>query len=85
MKQGFLGIQDVDKTDAKIWSYGKYLFIDLEEGTKGEARIFDLMGREVVNSYLKNGMNTINIIHSGYYIALVRSGGKSITRKFYIQ
>jgi len=83
LKKGTTGIHENNDLlcQAKIWSSGNCLTIDLQESNNGIAEIFDLSGRKVNQFNINQGMNKEYFSLNGCYIVRIQSGQKYASQK----
>ncbi|NQY11901.1 MAG: T9SS type A sorting domain-containing protein [Flavobacteriales bacterium] len=81
----FAGIADRDaESKPSVYSYGKTIHV--KGISKGEVEVYNLAGQMVHNSNLSKGSNIdMRNMRSGIYAVKVISGGKTTTRKVFIE
>jgi len=85
IKQAYTGIHEVAHCNAKIWSYNKYVYVDLAERENGKASVYDLMGRKVTEFNIIRGLTREYLNRVGNYIVRVRVDNKVATQKVFIR
>lgn len=72
-------------SDVSIYSYGNQIYVKIPEATKGDAEVFDILGKSVTAFKLNQEFTTEQIYKTGYYIVKVKTSDHFLTTKVYIK
>ncbi len=85
VRQNSTGIDQNQTCNAEIWSYNKWLIIDLKENSPAEVMVYDLSGRMIASCNINNGLTTITVNEPGVYLVRLQSGKKRACKKVVIR
>ena len=78
-----LDIEEFNSNTIQIYSHKEAVYIKLAENEKGEAAIFDMMGRKVCSLKLNDQLTKKSLSQTGYFIVKVKTDtGVSIQKVF---
>ncbi|MBE9491789.1 MAG: T9SS type A sorting domain-containing protein, partial [Bacteroidetes bacterium] len=78
--------EDSDIDRMHIYSYNNSVYINNTDNNRGEAVIYNVLGQEILQKVLEDGMNKIDMnTMSGYYIVRVITEKNSYTEKVFIK
>ncbi len=85
VRQWITGIEENQTCNVRIWSYDKWLMVDLKENSPANVIVFDLSGRMVASYNINKGLTTITLDRPGLYFAKVQSGQRLACSKVAIR
>jgi len=85
IKKGYVGIHEAQACEARIWSYDKYVYLDLLERDHGQASVYDIMGRKVAEFHITEGLTREYLGMTGYYIIHVKVNNRMARQKVFIR
>ena len=81
---GPLGTDDISKTPASIYSYGKTAYINLNENKDCDIYIYTMSGQLIASRESASGLVSVNIATGGVYIVKVVNKTEIITKRIFI-
>jgi len=80
------GINEITESCIKAYSFNKTLFIQLQDQTTGELKIYSLNGTEVYNKSLSEQNHKIDLsaLTQGVYVIKIQTGSTLTTKKIII-
>jgi hypothetical protein len=85
IKKGYTDIHEKYACQAKIWSYDKYIYVDLAERERGKASVYDLMGKKIGCFNINQGLTSQYLDLTGFYIVQVSVDNKVANKKIYLR
>jgi hypothetical protein len=80
-----LSVEENDMNPIQVYAFHDFVYIKTPVNTKGEAVIYDLMGREIMSFDIQQGLTRKHVFESGYYIVKVVSDAELTTQMVYIK
>lgn len=80
------GIKDQTISEkVSIYSYQNEVKVDFNEFAKAKVQVFDIMGRQLLETQINKGLNSIALNTSGIFIVKVMVGNNVISRKVILE
>ncbi len=79
-KKSAFGTEEHSSEGFNIYSYGKRVYVIVPTLTKGNIKVYNLMGQEIKNVSINSTITTITLNKSAYYV-VVAKGDKTVTNK----
>jgi len=84
--ENLLAINSIDQTSVIIYSFNKTVYVHLPENTeKAVVKIYNMMGQEVANKFIYDGLNKISLDNNAYYVVKVMYDGGVATKKVFVR
>lgn len=85
LRRFITGIEKNPTCNAGIWSFNKFLMIDLKENSPASVMVYDLSGRRVFVDSINYGLTSITLDKPGIYLVKLQSGQKVLCHKVVIR
>jgi len=77
-------VQEQILETVNIYSYNNQLIIQSSELIEGEYNVFNLSGQQIITGKLTGYSKQLTIHQKGYYLVKVRSNGRTVSKKVFI-
>jgi len=78
-------VEESSMFDFQIYSYNEYVYVKIPASTSGNAKIYDMMGKEVISFRLENELTKQAVFQTGYYVVSLITNDQYLTQKIYIK
>ena len=78
------GTEEHANNDFDIYSYDKDVYVNVPASTKGDIKVYNMMGQEIAYASINNTLNKVTLEKSAYYVVVVLSNETVVTEKVFI-